>query len=190
MDPDEQAASRQIERFRDCLLQLARLQIDPQLRRQLDPSDVVQQTLLTAHEKLDQFRGTTEAELAGWLRAILANHLALAMRRIAGHPVGRARSIQDAIDPSSVRMEAMLTQNDPSPGEAAEKAEQLLRLASALASLPDDQRTAIELRHLQGLSVAEVGKAMDRSIAAVAGLLHRGTISLHKLERFLLDSGD
>ncbi|MFO0865328.1 MAG: sigma factor [Gemmataceae bacterium] len=38
-------------------------------------SDLVQQTLLKATGSLDQFRGANEAELAGWLRRILANNL-------------------------------------------------------------------------------------------------------------------
>src|SRR5262249_6635094 len=62
--------------FRENLRVLARLQIDPRLRPKLDPSDVVQETLLKAHERRDQFRGTTDAELAAWLRQILANQLA------------------------------------------------------------------------------------------------------------------
>jgi hypothetical protein len=42
-------------------------------------SDIVQQTLLQAHEHRDQFRGASEAELVGWLRTILANILAAAL---------------------------------------------------------------------------------------------------------------
>ena len=53
------------------------MNMDPRLQGRIDPSDLVQQTLLKAHEKQDQFRGKTDAELfAAWLRTILANQMA------------------------------------------------------------------------------------------------------------------
>src|ERR1700730_15074368 len=69
-----------VEKFRTYLLLLARMQIGSKLRAKLDPSDVVQQTLLDAHRQLEQFRGSTPAEMAGWLRRMLACNLADALR--------------------------------------------------------------------------------------------------------------
>ena len=108
---------RPLENYRDYLGLLARLQLDPRLRGQLDPSDMVQQTLLTAHEKLGQFRGQTDAEQAAWLRAILANHLACAARKV-GRQGGRpARSLESALEESSVRLEALLAADQSSPSQ-------------------------------------------------------------------------
>src|SRR3954451_17920611 len=66
---------RPLERYRDYLLLVARLQMDARLRGKLQPADIVQQTMLQAHRKHDQCRGRTDAERAAWLRVILAHSL-------------------------------------------------------------------------------------------------------------------
>ena len=172
---------RPLEQYRDYLRLLSRLQLDPRLRSQVDPSDMVQQTLLNAHQKLHQFRGTTDAELAAWPRAILANQLAEAARKLGRRGGERGRSLEAALEQSSVRLESLLASDQSSPSQGLMRSERLVELATALAKLPEDQRTAVELRHLQGMSVPEVCAAMDRSYSAVAGLLLRGTRALRKL---------
>lgn len=163
-------------RLRSYLRLLAGLQLDPRLQAKLDPSDLVQQTLLQAYQALDQFRGTSEAELAAWLRQILARTLANATRDLhrARRDVARERSLEAAIEASSARLEAWLAAGQPSPGEQAGRNEQLARLAEALAELPQAQRQALELHYLRGWTVAEVAGELGRSTTAVVGLVHRG----------------
>jgi RNA polymerase sigma-70 factor (ECF subfamily) len=169
-----------LTRYRDYLRLLARLHLDPRLQAKLDPSDVVQEALLKAHAGLAQFRGRDDAELAGWLRKILANTLAELARRYdtGARDVGRERSLKAALEESSVRLEHWLAADQSEPGQQADRQEQLLRLAEGLARLPEDQRRAVELRHLKGCSLAEVARQMDRSKAAAAKLIFRGVKSL------------
>jgi RNA polymerase sigma-70 factor (ECF subfamily) len=173
-----------LERYRSYLLLLARIQLDRGLQGMLDPSDLVQQTLLKAHQNREQFRGRTEAELAAWLRAILGRHLADVVRKFGPRLGGRERSLEAALEQSSVRLEGWLAAGGSAPSRRAERQEQLLRMAEGLAGLPDDQRVALELHHLQGLPVAAVAREMGRSTAAVGSLLYRG---LKALREFLDD---
>ena len=179
----------ELERFSDYLRLLARLQLDSRLQAKLDASDVVQQTLLKAHEHRDQFRGNTEAELAGWLRTILANTLTTALRHFAAdvRDLGRERPLQDSVAESSARLERWLAKEQSSPSEQVMRVEELVRLAGALAKLPADQRQVIEMHHLQGVPVAAVAAAMERTKPAVMGLLFRGQ---KKLRALLEESGE
>src|SRR6266566_4240743 len=104
---EAEPATRPVEDYRDYLHLLARLQLDPRLQGKVDPSDVVQQTLVKAHQHRDQFRGASAAELAGWLRRILANTLVDAARKF-GREVDLQHSLEQAIQNSSARLEAWL----------------------------------------------------------------------------------
>src|SRR5262245_2491752 len=150
--------ARPLEQYRDYLRVLARLRLGPPLRGKLDASDLVQQTVLLAHSRRDQFRGATEAEWRGWLRAILANVLTATAREFetAARDLRRERSLEAELEQSSARLEGLLAADQSSPSEGATRGEDLLRLARALGQLPGDQRRAVELHHLKGLTVAEV----------------------------------
>jgi RNA polymerase sigma-70 factor (ECF subfamily) len=163
-----------LEHYREYLRLLARSQIDPQLRGQLDPSDIVQQTLLKAHEHRDQYRGTTDGELRAWLRTILARSLVDAVRKIGRRKGLQVQSLEAALEQSSANLESLLASDDSTPSQRARRADRLLDLAEALGRLPEDQRTAVELRYLDGLAVPEVAARMGRSTVSVTGLLYRG----------------
>ena len=130
--------------------------------------------MLKAHECRDQLRGSSDAEQLAWLRKILANTLIDAVRKLAPKTGLRERSMEASLEQSSLRLESMLAADQTTPSQKAIRHEQLVRLADALAQLPDDQRQAVELRHLQGLATAEIARRMGRSVAAVGGLLQRG----------------
>src|SRR5947209_8472683 len=175
MEHPPTAYAPSLERFRAYLRLLARLQLDPRLKGKLDASDVVQQTLLQAFQALSQFRGQSDAELAAWLRQILAHNLANAVRDLgrAKRDVGRERSLEAALDASSVRLEGWLAAEQSSPSQRAERNEELLRLAEALDALPEAQREALTLHHLRNWTLEDVGRHLGRSPAAVAGLIKR-----------------
>lgn len=172
-----------IEEYREYLLLLVRLQLGSRPRAKLDASDVVQQTILHAHEKRSQFRGGSEGEFLAWLRTILANSLAAAARRLdtQARDSARERSLDAELERSATRMEGWLAADQTSPSGRAVRGEELLRLALAIAQLPEDQRRVVEMHYLNGLPVADVADQIGRSRPAAVGLLFRGMKRLREL---------
>jgi RNA polymerase sigma-70 factor, ECF subfamily len=182
MDSASDDADRGLERFRSYLLLLARVRLDPIVRAKVGASDVVQQTMLEAHRDLAQFRGRTAGEQAAWLRHILARNLANVLRDLRRDKgdVAREQPLQAALDESASRLELWLAAEQSSPSQQAEWHERAVRLAEALATLPENQREAVVLRHWHGCSLVEIGERLGRTTAAVTGLLHRGLRNLRK----------
>ena len=165
---------RSVENARDYLRLLARVLWQPGLQRRHDLSDVVQRTLQKAHEKLDQFRGDSEEQWRGWLRAILLNELRQLVRDITPGA--------DSLNESSRNLEEILAADHTSPSERVLRHEQMESLANALGKLNEDERTAVELKYLHGCSVKLISQHMGRTEDAVGGLLKRG---MHKLRLLL-----
>lgn len=172
--------------FRPYLQLLARMSWDPRLQPKLEPSDLVQQTLLQAQRALSEFRGETDAELAAWLRTILARVLARTVRDLGREKRNnhRERSLEQVVEDSSRRLGDWAVGHDTGPLQRAESNERARRMAEAVEQLPDAQRDAIVLHFWQGRSVVEVAEQLKRTPAAVAGLIHRG---LSKLRESLRD---
>ena len=172
-----------LEEFRHYLSMLARAHLGPNQRAKVDPSDIVQQTLLDAHRKLKQFRGTTEAEMAAWLRKMLSFNVADAFRALGRQKRDAAleRSLDAPLDDTCSRLEGWLEAVQTSPSGKASRNEQLVRLADAMARLPAAQREAIELHHLHGLSLSDTAEQFGRTGGSVVGLLRRGLVKLREL---------
>ena len=148
----------------------------------LDPSDVVQQTLLEAYRAMAGWEDHSPAERAAWLRRILAHNLAKLQprfhagqaRREPGPLPWRLRSIFPQ------RGSAPLPDTGPSPSQQAVANERLLNLLHALIELPETQPRSHRAPALRKLVVEAIGRHLDRSPAAVAGLLHRGLKALRQ----------
>ncbi len=174
---------RLLDPYRAYLRVLAQVHLDTRLRGKLDPSDIVQQTMLRACAGFDGLRGRQPAVVGAWLRKILARTLADVVRDLERdkRAVGRERSLEDAIDRSASGLEAWLAADQSSPSEKAERNEQILRLADALCQLPDDTREAVVLKHCRDWTLAEIAEHLGRTPSAVASLLHRGLKQLREL---------
>lgn len=172
-----------LERFRHYLTLLARMQVGARNLHKVDASGIVNATIFAAHEQWTQFRGSNDAELAAWLRRMLACNLADAFRALhrEKRDIQRERSLEFALDHSCTRLEDWLVALQTSPSAKVVQSERLMRLAWALGELPDDQRNVVELHHLHGCPISELVELLGRSQASVAGLLRRGLKRLREL---------
>jgi len=177
---DGHALGALLDLYRNYLKLLARVQIDRRLGRKVDASDVVQETFLAVHRFFGQFRGQTEAELVAWLRQILAATLAKLVRhyqRTQRRRIALERDVADELNRSAQSMDAGLIEHS-SPSQHASRREQAVLLANALSRLRMEYREVVVLRHLEGLSFAEIANQMGRSVDAVKKLWARALVQL------------
>lgn len=172
-DGDSDALGALLDEFRPYLKLLAQRAMDGRLAGRIDSSDIVQQTCLSAVRKFEEFSGEDADALAGWLQLIHERNLIDTARK---HLVAEKRSV--GREETLIEMEDLDDVELTSPSQRLMKGECAVRLAAALAFLPDDQGEAIRLRHLDGWSLEKIAERMDRSKRAVAGLLHRGLENL------------
>ncbi|MFK7778784.1 MAG: sigma-70 family RNA polymerase sigma factor [Gimesia sp.] len=167
-----------LDRHRPYLNMLTQRAVDGRLQARIGDSDLVQQTCLSALKHFEKFDGKDIAQFIAWLRKIHERNIQDAIRKHLG---AEKRSINKEREPEAGA-------NDPglfhlktlSPSQRMIQAEDAVRLAEVMSSLPEDQREAVRLRHLEGWSLAELEQHFDRSETAVASLIKRGLEKLRK----------
>ena len=170
-----QSMSDELEPFRSYLRLLAESQLPAALRGKVDASDIVQQTMLQAHQAREQFRGSNDAQRGAWLRTILANVLWGMLRHYGreSRDLSREQSLA-GIEFSSVRLEALLAADTSSPSQNMHRVELAAQLAGALMELGEEQRQVILLKYWHDRSLGEIAAEIGKSPEATAGLLYRG----------------
>ncbi len=184
------SVNQTLEQFRaylECLVAIQldpRLRIDPVLRSRFGWSDVINATLLEASLMLDRIQAMDPPDQERWLRKMLAHNLVDRIRRelAKGRDVRLERSLGAAIEESSCRLGDWLPADESTPSDKLIRQEQALRLAEALAQLPERQREAIILQWWHGWKLVRIAEHLHCTVGAVAGLVARG---LDKLRRLL-----
>jgi RNA polymerase sigma-70 factor (ECF subfamily) len=173
---DHEAYERLFGRVADELLVYIRIRLGKELRGRLDPVDVLQETYLHAHQGFEGFDPRDEGAFRRWIHRIadhrihnLADHHGALKRRPPGGEVQGSR-VLDRVRTQQSR-----------PSTQCAKRESKARLVAAVELLDPDAREAVLLRHFQGLSVEDVGKALGKSKATVLRLLGRSRLALARL---------
>jgi RNA polymerase sigma-70 factor, ECF subfamily len=150
-----------------------------------DPSeaqDVAQETFIKAYRALPNFRG--DSSFYTWIYRIGANtaknYLVAQSRRPPGSDI-------DAQDAEQYVGDPLLRETD-TPEGLAQRDEIEKTVFDAIEALPDDLRTAITLRELDGLSYEEIAQAMDCPVGTVRSRIFRARESIDNKLRPLLES--
>lgn len=169
------------ETFRDYLLCIARNELADDIRPKVSASDLVQQTLLEAHQGFRHFQGQSPEEVQAWLRRALLNNVLDAtrhFRQVERRAVGREVSV--ASDDWAQAEAHALIDPGPSPSWLAVVAEERQALWTALDELPTHYRAAIELRNLRFLTYEQMASELGLSADAARKLWGRAIVALAK----------
>ena len=137
--------------------------------------DVLQETLVQAVRDIRTCRADSEQSFANWLLTIADHRQRDALRKAKTRRKMAAPRTNVAANrlSSAADLWELVVDGHPTPSADAARRENVAALQVGLATLPSDQRKAIQLYFLDQVGLEETGAAMSRSADAVRGLLHR-----------------
>ena len=167
------AVDRLLGEFREPLRRVIDLRLDPALARRVDASDIVQDVLIEANQRLTDYLKSPDMPFHLWLRHLAQDRIIDTHRR---HRLAQRRSVDREqpiarpawADESSVSLIAQLIDTERTPTSEAIRHELQRRLADAVNQLSDDDRDIILMRHHEALSNQEVAKVLGLTEAAAS----------------------
>jgi len=151
------------------------------LRDPAEAEDVAQEAFVKAYRALGTFRG--DSQFYTWLYRIAVNtarnSIASRQRRPVDYEADLSENEQTAVE---TRM-----RHDDTPEAAALSEEIRLTVGRAVEALPEDLRTAIMLREIEGLSYEEIATAMDCPVGTVRSRIFRAREAIDRQLKPLLD---
>src|SRR5437868_3183912 len=187
------AVDRLLGEFREPLRRVIDLRLDPALARRVDASDIVQDVLIEANQRLTDYLKSPDMPFHLWLRHLAQDRIIDTHRR---HRLAQRRSVDREqpiarpawADESSVSLIAQLIDTERTPTSEAIRHELQRPLADAVNQLSDDDREIILMRHHELLSNQEVAEALKLTEAAASMRYLR---ALRRLRAVLVpDGGD
>lgn len=162
-----EAAGRLLDRHRDSLVRMVRYRLNRGLARRLDASDVVQDALLVASRRLDDYLRNPEMPFHAWLRVVTRERLVdayrrqLADKRDAGREQSQAANSRPSLDPAAQLRDEQLT-----PAAMLLRKEFAERFYQAVDQLAEDAKEIILMRHGEQLTNSQAAELLGLSEAA------------------------
>lgn len=170
---DPAAADALLAEHREPLRRAVAVRLDPALARRVDASDVVQDVLIEAHRRLQEYLKNPTMPFGLWLRQLAKDRVIDAHRfhrQAQRRSLDREQSVQPApwADASSVQLLAELIDPERTPGSQAVQRELESKLHQALHQLDEIDREIILLRHQEQLSNQDAASELGLSEAAAS----------------------
>lgn len=164
------AANDLLEQHRAALRRMIALRLDRGVARRIDASDVVQDVLLEASQRLADYLQDPRMPFHLWLRHLALDRMIDLHRRhhAQRRDVGRERALQagSLSNKSSLDLAAQLQDQELTPAAAALRKELAGRFLSALDQLDESDREIILLRHVEQMGNSEAAEALGLAPAA------------------------
>ena len=163
-----------LERYRRYLRSLVAGRLDRRVARRVDASDIVQEALADASERMDDYLRARPLPFLGWLRRLVRDRVVDAHRHHLGslrRSVARERPTSELTDASVAELGRRLLAPDTSPSNRLDRRERFDRIAAALLTLQDRDREVLVMWYLEQRST--------REIAETLGITERGIRSRH-----------
>lgn len=180
---DEAARHQLLERYRGYLKRMVAVRLDRRLAARVDASDIVQETLVEAARRLDDYLRNRPLPFYGWLRGLAGERVIDTHRR---HVTSKRRTVTlerrdlDLPDASADQLVRRLFAADTSPSNHLMRQERHERLKAALGSLSHRDREVLVMRHLEQLSTAEIAQVLEISEPAVKSRLLRALVRMRE----------
>jgi RNA polymerase sigma-70 factor (ECF subfamily) len=149
-----------------------------------DAEDVAQEAFIKAYRALPRFRG--DSAFYTWLYRIAINTAKNALAARNRNPVTYDLDTQG--NEEAAEMIGKL--KDPETPEGLALTEEIRNIVNtAISELPEDLRTAIVLRELEGMSYEEIASAMDCPVGTVRSRIFRAREAIDRKLREVFDAG-
>ncbi len=151
------------------------------IRGVVHSDDILQETFLRAFLKIATCEATSATSFLAWLKSIANNQTTNTVKALQRKKRGggfRRVATQNDDSSSMVDFVQLLFAHGNTPSQSVSIREATRALQVAISALPADQRQAIQLHYLDGMSVAEAAEAMNRTPGSLRGLLRRGKQNL------------
>ena len=154
------------------------------VRNPAEAEDIAQEAFIKAYRALPQFRG--DSAFYTWMYRIAINTAKNSLASRDRSPIAYDLDLTDPEESHSVQTKLQ----DPDTPEGMALTEEIRQIVnSAIEALPEELKTAIVLRELDGLSYVEIAAAMECPVGTVRSRIFRAREAIDKRLREVFEGG-